>query len=71
MVAGFSDALRTNHFDSALDQEQTLMRYGHRYITTLPQSALRSRTPMQAMKDWHKSHPAPLRQNAPQSSGTR
>ena len=52
-----SDVPRTNRFDSALDLEQTLMRYVHLYNTTLPQSALRSRTPMQAMKDWHKSHP--------------
>ncbi len=43
--------------DSALDLEQTLMRYAHRYNTQLPQSALMSRTPMQAMRDWHKSHP--------------
>jgi len=27
------------------------------YNTQLPQSALGSRTPMQATKDWHKSHP--------------
>jgi hypothetical protein len=33
------------------------MRYVHLYNTQLPQSVLRSRTPMQAMKDWHKSHP--------------
>ncbi len=52
-----SDVLKTNHFDSALDLEQTLMRYVHLYNTQLPQSALRSRTPMQTMKDWHKSHP--------------
>ncbi len=52
-----SDVLRTNRFDSALDLEQTLMRYVHLYNTQLPQSALGSRTPMQAMKDWHKSYP--------------
>ena len=52
-----SDVLKTNRFDSALDLEQTLMRYVVLYNTQLPQSALRSRTPMQAMKDWHKSHP--------------
>jgi transposase InsO family protein len=52
-----SDVLKTNRFDSALDLEQTLMRYVQLYNTQLPQSALRSRTPMQAMKDWHKSHP--------------
>ena len=33
------------------------MRYVHLYNTQLPQSALGSRTPMQAMKNWHKSHP--------------
>jgi hypothetical protein len=52
-----SDVLRTNRFDSALDLEQTLTRYVHLYNTTLPQLALRSRTPMQVMKDWHKPHP--------------
>ena len=52
-----SDVLKTNRFDSALDLEQTLMRYVHLYNTHLPQSDLRSRTPMQAMKDWPKSHP--------------
>ena len=74
-----SDVLKTNRFDSALDLEQTLMRYvvrrssfvvrrssfsridgvhgSHLYNTQLPQSALKSRTPMQAMQDWHKSHP--------------
>ena len=51
-----SDVLKTNRFDGALDLEQTLMRYVHLSNTQLPQSALRSRTPMQAMKDWHKSH---------------
>jgi adenine deaminase len=33
------------------------MRYVHLYNTQLPQSALGSKTPMQAMKNWHKSHP--------------
>ena len=52
-----ADALKTNRFDNALDLEQTLMRYVALYNTQLPLSALGSRTPMQAMKDWHKSHP--------------
>ena len=52
-----SDVLKTNRFDSALDLEQTLMRYVYLCNTQLQQSALRSRTPMQAMQDWHKSHP--------------
>jgi len=52
-----SDVLKTNRFDSALELEQTLMRYVHLYNTPLPQSALGSRTPMQAMKNWHKLKP--------------
>ena len=36
------------------------MRYVHLDNTQLPQSALGNRTPMQAMKDWHKFHPHPL-----------
>jgi hypothetical protein len=52
-----SDVLKTNRFDRALDLEQTLMRNVHLYNTQLLQSALGSRTPMQTMKGWHKSHP--------------
>jgi hypothetical protein len=51
-----SDVLKTNRFDSALNPEQTLMRYVHLYNAKLQQSDLKSRTPMQAMKDWRKSH---------------
>jgi transposase InsO family protein len=42
-----ADVLNTNRFDSALDLEQTLMRYVALYNTQLPQSVLGSRTPMQ------------------------
>jgi transposase InsO family protein len=52
-----SDVLKINHFDSTLDLEQTLMRHANLYNTQLPQSALGSKTPWQAMKDWHKTHP--------------
>ena len=52
-----SDVLKANHFNIALDQEQTLTRHVHLYNTPLPQSALGSLTPMQAMKDWQTSHP--------------
>jgi hypothetical protein len=37
--------------------EQTLMRYVALYNHQLPQSALHSKTPIQAMKDWYASHP--------------
>lgn len=52
-----SDVLKTNHFNSADDLEQTLLRYVALYNRQLPQSALKSKTPMQAMKDWYHSHP--------------
>ena len=66
-----SDVLRTNRFDSALDLDQTLMRYVHLYNTHLPQSALRSRKPMQAMKDWYKSQPHLFIKTPNQSHGTQ
>jgi hypothetical protein len=37
--------------------EQTLLRYVALYNHQLPQSALKSSTPMQAMKEWHHTHP--------------
>lgn len=52
-----ADVLKTNRFKSGEDLEQTIMRYVALYNTQLPQSALASRTPVQAMKDWHKSNP--------------
>jgi integrase-like protein len=51
------DVLQSHHFNSREDLEQTLMRYVHLYNTQLPQSALRSRAPLQAMKDWHNLKP--------------
>ncbi len=52
-----ADILKTNRFISGEDMEQTLLRYVHLYNHQLPQSALHSRTPIQAMKDWYQSHP--------------
>ena len=37
--------------------EQTLLCYVALYNHQLPQSALKSSTPMQAMKEWHHTHP--------------
>lgn len=51
------DVLKTNRFRSGEDLEQTILRYVKLYNTQLPQSALQSRTPMQAMKDYCKSNP--------------
>lgn len=52
-----ADVLKTHRFNSAEDMTQTLMRYVALYNHQLPQSALKSKTPMQAMKDWYASHP--------------
>ncbi|HXF07978.1 MAG TPA: integrase core domain-containing protein, partial [Candidatus Acidoferrales bacterium] len=52
-----SDVLRTHHFHSGEDLEQTLLRYVQLYNHHLPQSALQSKTPMQAMRGWYDSHP--------------
>ena len=57
MRAGYADVLKTHRFSSAEDLEQTLLRYVALYNHQLPQSALKSKTPMQAMKEWYKEYP--------------
>jgi transposase InsO family protein len=52
-----ADVLKTHRFQSGQDLEQTLIRYVALYNHQLPQSALKSKTPIQAMKDWYASHP--------------
>ena len=52
-----SDVLKTHHFNSSLDLEQTLLRYVTLYNHQFPQSALKSKTPAQSLKDWFASHP--------------
>lgn len=37
--------------------EQALLRYLALYNHQLPQSTLKSRTPMPAIKEWHQPHP--------------
>lgn len=51
------DVLQSHRFHSGEDLEQTILRYVTLYNQQLPQSALASRTPLQAMKDWHKLRP--------------
>ncbi|GEM_PF-210205 len=48
-----ADVLKTHQFNSREDMEQTLLRYVALYNHQLPQSALGSKTPMQAMKEWY------------------
>ena len=61
MVEGFNgciaDVLKTHRFNSREDMEQTLLRYVALYNKQLPQSALESKAPMPAMKEWYQTHP--------------
>ena len=52
-----ADVLKTHRFNSREDMEETLLRYVALYNHQLPQSALKSSTPMQARKDWYQTHP--------------
>ena len=51
------EVLQSHHFGSGEELEVTLHRYVWLYHQKLLQSALRSQTPLQAMKDWHKLKP--------------
>jgi hypothetical protein len=51
------DVLRSHHFQSGEELQATLHRYVWLYNQQLPQSALGSKSPLQAMKDWHKTRP--------------
>ena len=51
------EVLQSHHFHSGEELETTLHRYVALYNQQLPQSALGSKTPLQAMKDWHKLKP--------------
>jgi transposase InsO family protein len=52
-----ADLLRTHHFRSRDDLEQTLHRYVTLYNHHLPQQALNAQTPAQALQSWYNSHP--------------
>ena len=51
------DMLQSHHFRSGEEPETTLHRYVWLCNQQLAQSALGSKTPLQAMKDWHKLKP--------------
>jgi hypothetical protein len=57
------DVLQSHHFQSGEELEATLHRYVWLYNQQLPQSALGSRAPLQAMKDWHKLKPELFKKN--------
>lgn len=49
--------LQSHHFNSGEDLEQTILRYVRLYNGQLPQSVLKGRTPIDALKDWQKQRP--------------
>jgi transposase InsO family protein len=51
------DVLQSHHFRSGEEQEMTMHRYFWLYIQQLPQPALGSKSPLQAMQDWYKIKP--------------
>ncbi len=57
------DVLQGHHFRSGEEQDATLHRYVLLYNQRLPQSVLQSKTPLQAMKDWHKLKPELFKKN--------
>ena len=52
-----ANVLKTHRFNSRDDMEKTLLRYVALYNHQLPQSALNSNTPTQAMKEWYQTRP--------------
>jgi len=52
-----ADLLRTHHFRSSEDLQQTLHRYVTLYNHHLPQKALNAHTPAQALQHWYASKP--------------
>ena len=51
------DVLQTHRFNSSEDLEDTILRYVRLYNSQLPQSCLKGRTPIDALKDWDKHKP--------------
>jgi transposase InsO family protein len=58
------DVLQSHHFQSGEELEATLHRYVWLYNQQLPQSALGSKTPLQAMKDRHKLKSSPFKKKS-------
>ena len=53
-----ADALKTHRFSSHENMAQTLLRYVTLYNHhPMPQSVLKSKTSLQAIEEWHRTHP--------------
>lgn len=51
------DVLQSHRFRSGEPLEQTILRYVRLYNGQLPQSALKGRAPIDALKEWHRQKP--------------
>jgi transposase InsO family protein len=51
------DVLQSHRFRSGKDLEANILRYVHLYNSQLPQSALKGRTPINALKGWQCQRP--------------
>ncbi len=51
------EVLQSHRFRNGEDLEYTILRYVRLYNGQLPQSALKGRTPISALKDWHRERP--------------
>ena len=51
------DILQSHRFHSSEDLEQTILRYVRLYNGQLPQSVLKGRAPIGALKVWHQERP--------------
>jgi hypothetical protein len=58
------EVLQSHHFRSGEELETTLHRYVWLYNHQLPQSVLGSKTPLQAIKHWHKLKPDLIQETA-------
>ncbi|MBL3561219.1 integrase core domain-containing protein, partial [Rhodovulum sulfidophilum] len=63
------DVLQSHRFHSGEDLEQTILSYVHIYNSQLPQSALRARTPIDALKDWQRQRPELFRRRVYNHAG--
>ena len=63
------DVLQSHRFRSGEDLEQTILRYVRLYNGRLPQSVLKGRTPIDALKDRHRDKTQLFKKQPVQSRG--
>lgn len=64
-----SDILATHHFNSDESLGVALMRYSRIYNQAIPQTALGYKSPIEAMKQWHHTHPQIFRKQVYKLAG--